>query len=418
MKKKNGLWLALASLVLCLGVMATGIYAVKTALLKVGGTLGFNMHECIVEVSGTIYNLAEKDVQSGSYQKTNKTISNAIMGGEKSDAVTTTNLNIGALEFYKGENIIFELTFKNLSSHSIIASFKLDEITGVKQAESALYDTLPTAKVISVGGTTSLTFALQLTDEEAYRDTTNPFNLEANFEEFEMGYDETKGYYVAMGTEDGTANGTPLRWFPFAYSKDNSTFAKIEDPTAELASGKYYFISEKVLLMYYDEGEGVWETNCNWNTGGSMSVDYRQSKIRGYVNDKKTGSVYETYGMDNFMVYNAITNRDLDGEIYTTTYADGSKTEYTTNITPNQTLWLLSKDEANNFFVDDTARQAYPVGGSTSDYTNWWLRSPDSIKLVGTSFCVWHVDSTGVCKTQKTHITDSGVRPAFQLTIY
>lgn len=33
-------WFAIITLVLCLGVMATGIYAVKTEMLKLGGTLG------------------------------------------------------------------------------------------------------------------------------------------------------------------------------------------------------------------------------------------------------------------------------------------------------------------------------------------------------------------------------------------
>ena len=64
MKKKN-YWFAIITLVLCLGVMATGIYAAKTAMLKLGGTLGFNMHNCLVEVSGSISNVAQKQTDGG-----------------------------------------------------------------------------------------------------------------------------------------------------------------------------------------------------------------------------------------------------------------------------------------------------------------------------------------------------------------
>lgn len=243
MKKKKSIWLAIVTLVLCIGVMATGIYAAKTAMLKLGGTLGFNMNNCLVEVSGTISNIAVKNTQTGAYTKEVKNIENAIMGGESQ---TVTSLDLGALDFYAGEDMIFELTFKNLSAHTVIAVFDAEYSNEkVVEVESSLYDSLPSTKIITKDGSITLTFALHLTDESAVINGF-AFNLTAKFEEQKFQKDAAGNYYLEMGTEDGTINGTPLKWYAFAKQGTNGTY-EAYTPNKTYDSGSYYFISEYAL---------------------------------------------------------------------------------------------------------------------------------------------------------------------------
>ena len=80
----------------------------------------------------------------------------------------------------------------------------------------------------------------------------------------------------------------------------------------------------------------------------------------------------------------------LNGEFYDSTFAaDEKKLIAETNVingdnpeygTPggNETtdkIFLLSIDEANNYFADDAARTAYDLSGTVH---SWWLRSPGS----------------------------------------
>ena len=430
MKNKKSFWLAVVTLVLCLGVMATGIYAAKTAMLKLGGTLGFNMHDCMIEVNGTIQNVAQKQ-QDGSYKKTTKTIENAIMGGETGE--TITNLDLGALEFYSGADMIFELTFKNLSSHSVAVSIELVNANGkINPVESALYDQLPTGNIISVGGTVTVTFALRLIDETSRVDGS-AFEIVANFEEFTvrnlLEYDETYGYYLEMGTEDGTPNGTPLRWFPFAYSEDGISFAS-KDSTEELASGTYYFISEKVLLKDTSDNGVAFNSKSYASAEYYNALDYAyESTVRPLVNDgaDNANSVYSTYGMAGSPIYNAITNRDLAGEEYEW-YPKADSDDYdtyetkTTHTAYNQTLWLIARGDELDMLAGEKdvsyseTLKANPVGSANDDYTSWWLRSPNYAYSYGCAD-VWSVGDYGNVGSDDVSTSGPGVRPAFQITI-
>ena len=55
MKRKFSMFLNIAMLALCVCAIAIGVYSAKTASLNVTGTIGFNAHNCDVEISGYIY---------------------------------------------------------------------------------------------------------------------------------------------------------------------------------------------------------------------------------------------------------------------------------------------------------------------------------------------------------------------------
>lgn len=182
MRKKN-LWFGILSLVLCIGIMATGIYAAKQAQLTMGGKLGFTMHECMIEVSGKISNIAVEDENSnGGYTKQDKTIEKAIMGSETAE--TTTEVQLGNLQFYYGCDMIFELSFKNVGSKEVTSNLSINLMENadkVSLVESGHYDTLPSQKSIPPKTTITYTFALHISGDEAI--ALSNFLITVTFEE-------------------------------------------------------------------------------------------------------------------------------------------------------------------------------------------------------------------------------------------
>lgn len=123
--KKTSIWLSISTLVLCLGVMITGVYSALSASLNMNGTLGFNMHNATVTVQGSIQNVAQSTDNWQTASPITKTLERTIMGGE---TTTTTNLDLEDLYFYAGSNMIFTFTFTNISETAIQATFPLPTV--------------------------------------------------------------------------------------------------------------------------------------------------------------------------------------------------------------------------------------------------------------------------------------------------
>lgn len=182
MKTKTSLWLSICTMVLCLGAMAMGVYSLVTSSLTMGGTLGFNMHNALVQVSGSISNVADL-LDDNTYIKTTKTIDNAVMGSETS--TTSTNIPLGKLEFFKNENMIFDFTFTNLGEMAVSANFAVSyENQNVVFVEGNDYVTLPYSTNIPIDGSTRICFALKLNDQTDQMEEFN-FTITANFEQVE-----------------------------------------------------------------------------------------------------------------------------------------------------------------------------------------------------------------------------------------
>ena len=111
MKTKTSIWLSICTIVLCIGVMTFGVYSAISANLNIGGTLGFNMHDCMITVSGTIQNVAKTSDNWVTAEPYTKTIERTIMGGESK---LTTNMTLDPLYFYNDQDLIFNITFTNI----------------------------------------------------------------------------------------------------------------------------------------------------------------------------------------------------------------------------------------------------------------------------------------------------------------
>ena len=328
MKTKTSLWFSFCTLVLCLGVMTFGVYSALSASLNMSGTLGFNMHNCIVSVEGTIYNMAEF-LDSNTVKKVNKPIQRAIMGGENT---TSANLDIGTLNFYRGAytdgetitaktyDIIFEIKFTNMHTKAISAIFPIPTVSNSNisiisgednnytafKSENSTYQTR-----ILQNSSTTVKFALHLDDSSAVLSnvTLNWHNISfIEAPDLLYNYDkENDYYYLEMGVNPFN-NNEPLRWISFAKYDENiqgfDFFDKSEEP---VSGGTYYFISELVMYTEYDEeadiAYGVPYQNYYSMVDGYkvlghdknyLAQDYAVSTIRKYLN----GGTVKNQGTD------------------------------------------------------------------------------------------------------------------------
>ena len=341
---KKSIWLSIATLCMCLGVMAFGVYSAISGSLNISGNLGFNLNNCMVSVSGTIYNLAELDSESTYATRTNRNIAKTIMGGENQ---TSANISVGNLSFYRGAytngstttvktyDIVFELTFANLHTKSVKATFPMPTVgAGVtvlhNDTTNGYVDfTNSYTTTISAGATTTIKFALNLTDEANVLNTIDFAWEGITFEEWSLiksdtiqntndaryGTGSTTYYYIEMGTNPYNRS-EKLRWVPIAeYDTTTSTY-KLFEKTSKPEEGKtYYFISEYILdvesatnygisynfynspatsySVYYNGGDA--STLDGYTTHTLKPNDYSSSNIRAYLNDNSDNPAYRYY---------------------------------------------------------------------------------------------------------------------------
>ena len=438
--KKHSWVFGICTFVLCLGTMLFGVYSAISASLNVSGTLGFNMHNAVVGVSGTIYNLSELD-KSGTYaSKVNKTINRAIMGGE---STTTTTIEIGDLYFFYGSDettgegklfdIIFQITFTNMGETAIQATIPLPAVeSGVtiihgattNSGYSDLTDLTSYTPVIKIGASVTVKFALRLND-------TSQTLSEVAFNWLNISFVETEElFYTITETDDACAgflatkmghavNNTSLEleWIAFAVKDEN-----IANATKYIVDGTSTWYS----LAGYDTANLDYSGKTFWFVSRYVldktsvfgtSYAYSTSTINSYLTSTATDGFMAQTGVLNSDVYlnGIIQSRTVDGEEGFT----------------NAKFWLLSIDAVNslggvvgegsgnmvkgpawgdNSYVEP--RIAYTVGTTTS--TSWWLRSFTGTSTKYVQRCV----ASGVVGATPDYSTSSeGIRPACQITI-
>ncbi|MBQ7884986.1 MAG: hypothetical protein IJ318_02695 [Clostridia bacterium] len=464
---KKSIWISITTLMLCLGVMAFGVYSAISANLNITGNLGFNIHDCVVGVSGTIYNLSEMDADGTSARLYDKTLGTTIMGGE---STTTSTISLGDMYFYHGAyvdpetkmatvktyDIIFQITITNLSEHRIKMTVpaptlgNTSAITMLDADDNAEYTSFPYEGKIAKNTQKTIMFALRLTDKTELTQKV-AFDWEGiTFEEYVpqlVKYDSTNNYYyIEMGVNPFD-NNEPLRWISFAKEQDNGSYDFFNKTNEPQPNETYYFISELILratsTTSRSEGGIPFQGDYTYVDSSTAKVtgtdyqaqDYAISNVRKFLNNQEayTTSTYSNkvatpgstkatltslgYNIVESEAYNYITPRNLSdlyevGTKMTTTYNCG---------TEKDSLWLLSY--TTNSTRGDTnsevnwVRNNYGYGSATADggtsAADWWLRSPHASSAGN----VRGVDPVSAGVNPRVAYGAYGVRPAFQITI-
>ncbi len=417
-KPKLSLIVNISVICLCVCAIAIGVYSVKNASLSVSGTIGFNAHDCSVKITATTTSADEanskmvtsdaKSITLGAKDTTNSTDDNQIL------TTNTGELSFGSLLFSDlidgGDVITISLKIENLSEFKITANTPAPSLATAVAGVSC--ETTAYKFNLDAGASKDVTMTLTLADiANASSITSNKFTISLSFEKFVpikvqtasdfrhytsvMGeYSETSRSYLEMGSTTVNGETKNLRWLIFAQGDaDGNNMSSVTgtvatDSNGYLTSGTYWFISELALDAQA------------FKSDGSSNV-YNTSDIKKYIN----GDYLTNYNISYSEIYSKIFPRDLlDDNIGENANSEVGAFE-TTN---NQKLWLLSMAEKS--YLGDML-----VAGNSGGFPNyWWTRSPVS----GHDNKVWYVSDEGGCYYGGFDATgNSGVRPAFQITI-
>lgn len=331
-KRKFNLLLEIATLCLCVAAIAIGVYSAKNASLNVSGTIGFEAHNCKVDVSvklsgdGVVTNSDNEVVSSANgYVRRTALVKQAEFATDASGVVDFGDLFFADLDTINGKAAPIKMTFTitNNSAFAIKAKVTLptdnNDVTILANKESIRIEQGTTGNV----GEIMLTYTLN--DPEA--DLTTALDLsKIKFDftkydfkksDIEIKYGEINGItietpYLLYGNNDLElgkikGKGDPLVWIPVGIYEENNGKVSVKDAAGEyfdinvidsvynfkLKDDVTYIFSPLVGFdafnisfnnnTYYNTTDKKWYSNEYPNILGS---DYAISTVREYLNGK------------------------------------------------------------------------------------------------------------------------------------
>ena len=254
-KRRFNLLLNIATLCLCVAAIAFGVYSAKQASLNVSGTIGFNAHNCLVNITGKYKAYTSSNLAT----RTTTTLTETNVGGSAS-ADYKKNLNITDTLYFSdlatdnlGHEIEFELTIKNNSPFKISVKAPAPTLTtasdSVTGSTSNASFTLEQKDATDSTKTITLKFTLADIENATEIANTSTFNINLSFEMWQQFTIDTVNEEVyinnawvktttpklvtTMGhsivgstaTDAGTdgLTETPIRWYAFAVKGDKAS---------------------------------------------------------------------------------------------------------------------------------------------------------------------------------------------------
>ena len=263
-KRKFNLLLQIATLCLCVVAIAFGVYSAKSASLNVSGTVGFNAHNCLVEITGKY--TACKTNNATTREETNLNNGQVIkVGGSAVDDYKKT-LNITDTMYFSdlstdGDKIVIELTITNKSAFKITVNAPAPTYTKADGKTAITTVTCATSNASfaldkEANKTITLSFTLSDVENAESIDPTSKFNINLSFEKWSQftflpivetlvdssGKDQkqpavnklcmTMGHSIVDKTGNGTTAGTdgktetPLVWYAFAVKGEGDAYTR------------------------------------------------------------------------------------------------------------------------------------------------------------------------------------------------
>ena len=217
-KRKINILLNIAVLCMCVCAIAIGVYSAKTASLNVGGTIGFNAHNCKVRVLGKITgavdssnNALPESTASLNYQESAST-------GKLIDG-TSESWDFGKIYFddlnVEGNgvatDIVFTFTLINESTYfDVIATLNVDKLPDSVQPNVAFSSGSNNSGFVcelkKEKTPVTMTLTLKLLTSEQIQDATNNIDLSLSFERVNQNQIATALGYTFS---DGNILGVP-----------------------------------------------------------------------------------------------------------------------------------------------------------------------------------------------------------------
>ena len=255
-KRKINILLNIAVLCMCVCAIAIGVYSAKTASLNVGGTIGFNAHNCKVRVLGKITgavdssnNALPESTASLNYQESAST-------GKLIDG-TSESWDFGKIYFddlnVEGNgvatNIVFTFTLTNESAYDVIATLNVDKLPDSVQPYVAFSSGSNYSGYVCElkkdKTQVTITLKLILLTSEQIQDATNNINLSLSFEKVNQNQTATAlGYTFSNGNISGvpatTDTNASLTFPSYFYDNGVAWVQSLDNNGSKLTNANLY----------------------------------------------------------------------------------------------------------------------------------------------------------------------------------
>ncbi len=419
MTLKTRLVTTISMFFLVIALLITGVWAVSSANVNIGGTISFNATNIYATITGSISGATTTPTLSPLNYSANSTPNTTELNTWKqnltfADATTPT--------------IKWTVTIQNKSERALYVTLT-DNISTLTNATKTLtFDGGSASGEQTIPAKTSKVYTMEIkvTDTNASASVEYDFNFDLkdasvsqnqgggnSSSSVELKYDADAGYYYV---EMGTYSGSAVRWRLVGVKESGaSETTKFTGSTAPSAGSVGTFILE----TYATESKSFDANNS----------DYATSDIREYLNGD-----YKTFlNLTNDATYNAIAERTV-ADMYTdigwnhgghnSSYAPVEVYSLTTSNTESDKLWLMSVVEVYTLLgggaisADGTISATWTSvmagtnwdADNTSDY--YWLRSPYPLN----STTAFYVSNDGDHKYFNIGFPRA-VRPAFNLNL-
>ena len=426
-KRRFNLLLNIATLCLCVAAIAFGVYSAKQASLNVSGTIGFNAHNCLVNITGKYKAYTSSNLAT----RTTTTLTETNVGGSAS-ADYKKNLNITDTLYFSdlatdnlGHEIEFELTIKNNSPFKISVKAPAPTLTtasdSVTGSTSNASFTLEQKDATDSTKTITLKFTLADIENATEIANTSTFNINLSFEMWQqftidtvneelyinnawvktttpklvttMGHSIVGSTATDAGTDGLTE--TPIRWYAFAVKGEGDSYTKpsfVPDSNVSITTGTneiwyslynvdmskvtnyknhtYWFIQEYVVAGGYEINDNDSSTQkgiiFNPGSGDNYNNTYAQ------VNNSKKSTIY-TFLEENYATNTGITNEELYDEIDSRSVDESYEVSFTGyNTTTTDSKNYLACQFSSKFWLINHAELGLLCNQSVglSDYGN------------------------------------------------
>ncbi len=479
--RKFNILLNIATLCLCVAAIAFGVYSAKQASLNVSGTIGFNAHNCLVNITGNYKAYTSSNLAT----RTKTTLTETNVGGSASTDYNKT-LNITNTLYFSdlatdnfGHEIEFELTIKNNSPFKItvkapaptLTTASGTAITSVTGSTSNASFTLEQKDATNSSATIILKFTLADIESAIEIANTSKFNINLSFEMWQqftidtvneelyinnawvktttpklvttMGH-SIKGAASDAGT-DGLTTETPLRWYAFAVKGEslgndnyiyNNEWNKADAPQADRwyslygvdmtnkdYKGKtFWFIQEYVVAGGYkiNDTDNAYQKGILFNNASGNNT-YAQ------VNNSKKSNIY-TFLEENYTTKTGITTDELNkidsrnvDESYDVTFTDGDAKDGKLACQFSSKFWLINHAElgllCNQSNVRSQCVKTYGINNQDGDASGSGAGWWLRSPLAALYSCAHYVSYKGYFANYAMDYAFVGIRAAFQITL-
>lgn len=376
MKKKTILTFVLGCMI-CVALIAVGVYAVSYLKFNVVGTIDFISYDKLVYIEKVeVKNFAETTDGGETYISKSEVLEE-FNGKYLRDSNAISQIDLSGYNVINGEDLIIEITLMSLfSDYDLCVACDYVSVEGV----SISYTTtiLPKNESEKVSTGTSKVFAITISNSTSGTVNLSSLSINISFVQDESlshiqtGVDSNSNtyYYVEMGTFDGN----PIRWRYMS-----------EDGVTPLQNGQKPSSLSGYYILETETYDGILYTNSssdNYYDNGISTNDYAMSSLRERITSSQFLTDFNISEEDP--IYQKITAQSLSS-LYTNVWYNKDTQEHSDIPSDKISYYTSPTTTATDKFFAPSLQEVLTLGISmtwgkikmedTVYNTGYWTRS-------------------------------------------